>query len=64
MQAEQQKPSGKHPQALLGAVPFLQLGAELDQLITETTLVTSKSPHSQKLDTSTTANSTLLMKKS
>lgn len=49
------KQSSRHLQihilmGLLRAVPFLKHGAEPDQLITEATLVTSKSPHSQKLD--------------
>lgn len=46
LQAEQQT----HLMALLRAVPFLQHGAELDQLMKEATLATSKSPHSQKQD--------------
>lgn len=49
------KQSSRHLQInilmdLLRAVPFLKHGAEPDQLITEATLVMSKSPHSQKLD--------------
>lgn len=50
VQAEQQTPSDNILMGLLRAVPFLQHGAEPEQLITEATLVTSKSPHSQKLD--------------